>query len=243
VLEAVRNSPSVRTVVYVTSDKCYRNKEWIWGYRENDELGGHDPYSASKAAAELVFSSYCDSFFFDRPTLGVASVRAGNVIGGGDQSLDRIVPDTIRALQSGAPIVLRSPESTRPWQHVLEPLSGYIALAVKLSHEPQTFSGSWNFGPEVEAIHTVVELAEKLVKEWGSGSIQVRAPQKAPHEAGLLQLNIDKARQQLHWSPQWGFDTAVERIVSWHKEVDAGQPAYDVTLAQIDEYSRAAFRC
>ena len=147
VLEAIRASGSVRSFVYVTSDKAYKNKEWTWGYRENDELGGHDPYSASKAAAEIVFSSYNDSFFSKNPDIGVGTVRAGNVIGGGDWALDRIIPDCIRSLRSNMPIVIRNPHATRPWQHVLEPLSGYLLLGMRLYQDPDTYSGAWNFGP------------------------------------------------------------------------------------------------
>ena len=154
VLELVRQSPSVRALVYVTSDKCYRNKQWVWGYRENDELGGEDPYSASKAAAEMVFSAYLKSFFETRETLGAASVRAGNAIGGGDWADDRLVPDCIRALSSGEPIILRNPAAIRPWQHVLEPISGYIRLAGQLMEEPSRYSGAWNFGPELSRRRT-----------------------------------------------------------------------------------------
>ena len=203
ILECVRATPSLRAAIYVTSDKCYRNKEWVWGYRENDELGGRDPYSASKAAAELVFSAYVDAYFAQRNALGIASVRAGNVIGGGDWAADRIVPDSIKSLQQGRPIVLRNPQSTRPWQHVLEPLSGYLALASKLYSTGHEFSGSWNFGPRVESTRTVRDLAEKIVACWGQGSIEVAQQQGAPHEAGLLHLNCDKAIQQLGWTPRW----------------------------------------
>lgn len=197
ILEAARLSRSLKAVIYVTSDKCYRNNEWIWGYRENDALGGHDPYSASKAAAELIFSSYLDSFLKKRIEFGAASVRAGNVIGGGDWASDRIVPDAMRALKSDNPILLRNPDSTRPWQHVLEPLSGYMILAANLLFEPKKFSGAWNFGPRAESIRTVKELAEAVVKYWGSGRVLVDRDMNAPHEAGLLHLNCDKANQLL----------------------------------------------
>ena len=239
VLEAVRATPSVRSAIYVTSDKCYRNKEWVWGYRENDELGGSDPYSASKAAAELVFAAYVDSFFRSRQALGIASVRAGNVIGGGDFSTDRIVPDCVQAVRRGCPVVLRNPAATRPWQHVLEPLSGYLLLATRLYEEGSRHSGSWNFGPASGSIRTVRELAERLVELWGGGRVEVRQDRDAPHEAGLLHLNCDKARHGLGWRPRWDVDRALEEIVRWHKAVDGGEPAVEVTLAQIQEYARS----
>lgn len=236
ILEAARMCASLKALVYVTSDKCYRNNEWIWGYRENDELGGHDPYSASKAAAELVFSSYQDSFFHARPNFGAATVRAGNVIGGGDWALDRIVPDAIRALKGGAPILLRNPNSTRPWQHVLEPLSGYLMIAEKLLGESKRFAGAWNFGPRGESIRTVRDLAESVTSNWGSGKIQIAQDVNAPHEAGLLHLNCDKAHQLLGWYPQWGFDRTIAETVHWYREVSAGVPALKVSKNQIKSY-------
>ena len=237
VLECVRRSTSVKSLVYITSDKCYRNKEWIWGYRENDELGGDDPYSASKAAAELVFSAYCASFFRFKPGFGYATVRAGNVIGGGDWSVDRIVPDCLRALQQDEPIILRRPNATRPWQHVLEPLSGYITLAAHLQDDPEKYSGAWNFGPDGEAEHTVEELAQKIVQRWGSGAIEIRTSSDDPHEAGLLYLNCDKARHVLGWRPRWGFERTVVETVDWYRAVLNGEPAAEITSAQIKHYT------
>jgi len=239
ILEAVRATPSLRSVIYVTSDKCYKNKEWIWGYRENDELGGRDPYSASKAAAEIVFSAYIDSFFSKQEGLGVASVRAGNVIGGGDWALDRIVPDSIKALQTKQPIILRNPSSTRPWQHVLEPLSGYLLLAAKLYESPKEFLGSWNFGPRGESIRTVEDLAKRIVSFWGEGELQVKAQDNAVHEARLLCLNCDKAQQSLGWHPRWDFDRAVDETVSWYKQVFFGEPGLTVSRRQIKDYMEA----
>jgi len=236
VLECVRTTPSLRSVIYVTSDKCYLNKEWEWGYRENDELGGRDPYSASKAAAELVFSSYRDSFFSQRDSLGIASVRAGNVIGGGDWSADRIVPDSIKALQQKQPVLLRNPQSTRPWQHVLEPLSGYLALACQLYADPKRFSGSWNFGPRAESIRTVQNLAEKIVSCWGEGEVQIAAENAVHHEARLLQLNCDKSIQGLGWTPRWDFDRTVEMTVQWYRNITDDVPARKVTNDQIAQY-------
>jgi len=236
VLEAVRSTPSLRSVIYVTSDKCYRNNEWIWGYRENDELGGHDPYSASKAAAEIVFSAYMDSFLNEREEFGAASVRAGNVIGGGDWAKDRIVPDCIKALRFGQPIIVRNPVSTRPWQHVLEPLSGYLLLASEIYRNPVKYSGAWNFGPRGESIRTVQDLAERIVKLWGTGDVQVNIQTGALHEARLLHLNCDKAQQILNWHPRWDFARAVDETACWYKEVLSGKPALQISRQQIKKY-------
>lgn len=236
VLEAVRETASLRSVVYVTSDKCYKNREWVFGYRETDELGGHDPYSASKAVAELVFSSYTDSFFVRMPHLGVASARAGNVIGGGDWSADRIVPDSITALQQNQPIRLRNPRATRPWQHVLEPLCGYILLAIRLGENPQRYSGAWNFGPRADSVRPVQDLSEQIVREWGSGEVVVTTEANAPHEAGLLQLNCDKSYHLLNWKPRWEFERTVRETVAWYREVNDAASAVAVTRRQIHEY-------
>jgi CDP-glucose 4,6-dehydratase len=236
VLEAVRCTPSVISLVYVTSDKCYRNREWVWGYRESDELGGRDPYSASKAAAELVFSSYRDSFLAAREKLGAASARAGNVIGGGDWAPDRLVPDCIRSLQLGQPIRLRNPASTRPWQHVLEPLHGYLLLGLRLIEDPRRFSGPWNFGPDDSAAQSVEEVARRIVALWGSGSIVREAEAAAPHEAGRLHLNVDKARLQLGWKPKWTFERAVAEAVAWYSAVNQGVPAADASRHQLQTY-------
>lgn len=236
ILEAVRECDSLKAMVYVTSDKCYRNSEWIWGYRENDELGGHDPYSASKAAAELVFSSYQDSFFQKRPGFGAATVRAGNVIGGGDWAADRIVPDAIRALRSGKEIFLRNPNSTRPWQHVLEPLSGYLLVAAKLLEAPKRFSGAWNFGPNAQSIRTVKDLAEMIVSDWGSGRVEIAPQHNAPHEANLLHLNCDKAHQLLRWQPKWEVARAVGETVAWYRGIHQGQNALEISSKQISDY-------
>ncbi len=236
VLEAVRKSNTVRSFVYITSDKCYLNREWEWGYRENDELGGRDPYSASKAAAELVFSAYQDSFFKQRETLGASSVRAGNVIGGGDWALDRIVPDCIRSLRNSQPIVLRSPESTRPWQHVLEPLSGYLLLAARMYDSAKKYSSAWNFGPQSTDIRTVRDLSTTIVERWGSGKVEIDKSAAIFHEARLLCLNCDKAHQLLGWYPQWDFERTITETVRWYREILAGTPAYVITRQQINEY-------
>jgi CDP-glucose 4,6-dehydratase len=239
-LEAVRLCPSVRALVYVTSDKCYLNREWDWGYRENDRLGGHDPYSASKAAAEVVFAAYKASFFDHRPELGAATARAGNVIGGGDWSRDRIVPDCIRAVQRGEPIVLRHPSSVRPWQHVLESLSGYLLLASRLIDDPAGYGGPWNFGPDDRDIRTVEHLARTVTELWGSGSVKHHAADPLRHETRLLQLNCDKARRRLGWTPAWAFDRAITETVGWYRDVHSGASAHDVTLRQVRDYLRDA---
>jgi CDP-glucose 4,6-dehydratase len=231
-LEAARKCPTLRSIVFVTSDKCYRNREWVWGYKETDELGGHDPYSGSKAAAEVVFNSYLESFFLPSERVGAASVRAGNVIGGGDWSEDRIVPDSIRGLSAYGRITLRNPRSTRPWQHVLEPLSGYLLLALRLHDQPPEYSGAWNFGPESNSFRTVEDLAQEIVKNWKGGVVEVMEEQNAPHESRLLHLNCDKARQLLGWTPRWTFEHAVSRTVEWYKAANKAE----VTVAQIREY-------
>ena len=236
ILEAVRQSSSLKAVVYITSDKCYRNNEWIWGYRENDTLGGHDPYSASKAAAEMVFAAYSDSFLSSKKDLGIASVRAGNVIGGGDWSQNRIVPDCIRCLSKGTPILIRNPSSTRPWQHVLAPLSGYLSLAAKLLEDPKKFSGSYNFGPKAQSIKTVKELVEQSILAWGQGELQVSPEANAPHEDGLLHLNCDKANQMLGWYPLWDFERTILETMKWYKQVLSGQSAMSITREQIKSY-------
>lgn len=236
ILEAARQCDSLKAIVCVTSDKCYRNNEWIWGYRENDELGGHDPYSASKAAAELVFSAYQDSFFHARPDFGAATVRAGNVIGGGDWAADRIVPDAIRALQAGEGIFLRNPNSTRPWQHVLEPLSGYLLTAANLMNEPKRFTGAWNFGPNAESIRTVKDLSEMIVAEWGSGRIEIEQQLNAPHEANLLHLNCDKAYQLMRWKPKWDVSRAISETVAWYHRVHQGNNPLETSREQILAY-------
>jgi CDP-glucose 4,6-dehydratase len=236
ILDAVRNCDSVRSLVYITSDKCYENNEWIWGYRENDRLGGRDPYSASKAAAEIVFSSYERSFFEKRHTLGAATARAGNVIGGGDWAIDRIIPDCIRAIDAGKPIRLRNPDATRPWQHVLEPISGYIMLSAKLYTNPKRWGGSWNFGPSTHEVRTVQNVAEKIVSRMGKGKVEIVESQTFVHEAHLLQLNCDKAHQLLGWYPRWNAEQTLEATAQWYKLVMGGSSAEQVTRSQIFEF-------
>ena len=234
-LEAVRECSSVKSLVYITSDKCYENVEWIWGYRENDRLGGFDPYSSSKAAAELVFSTYSRSFFDLRNDLGAASVRAGNVIGGGDYSENRIIPDCIRAIENDKPITLRNPNATRPWQHVLEPLSGYLFLGLNLKKNPKKYSGSWNFGPSSFETKTVKEVAENVIKQFGRGRIIIENT-NIHHEAQLLQLNCDKANQILGWLPRWSVDETLCETVEWYKKIINGENSYETTINQIKKY-------
>jgi CDP-glucose 4,6-dehydratase len=236
ILEMIRTSNSLKAAIYVTSDKCYKNKEWLWGYRENDELGGRDPYSASKGAAEIVFAAYLASFFAKQTNYGVASVRAGNVIGGGDWALDRIVPDCVKALQEKQPIVIRNPNATRPWQHVLEPLFGYLLLAARLYKAPQQFSSSWNFGPGTSSIRTVQDLAARIIECWGSGKLQLAVNNDGLHEANLLHLNCDKAQQLLQWHSKWDFAETIAATVAWYKNIYSGTSALTMSSKQINEY-------
>ncbi|PJZ61803.1 CDP-glucose 4,6-dehydratase [Leptospira adleri] len=235
-LHAVELSDSIKTLVYITSDKCYENVEWVWGYRETDQLGGHDPYSASKASAELVFSSYLRSFFQKKNDFGAASARAGNVIGGGDWSADRIIPDCIRAITTNGKIILRNPNATRPWQHVLEPLSGYLTLAKCLSENPKKFSTTWNFGPSTQKVRTVYEVTKSIIDSLGKGEIIVDQSQDKVHEAHLLQLNCDKAHQYLNWYPRWNVDQTLEATASWYKHYIDGGNVLEKTKEQVERY-------
>ena len=236
VMESVRHCESVRSFVYITSDKCYENVEWVWGYRETDALGGHDPYSASKAAAEIVFSAYARSFFAQRPALGAASARAGNVIGGGDWAADRIVPDIVRSIEAGEPVQLRNPRATRPWQHVLEPLGGYVMLGARLFMEPRRFPGAWNFGPTTQKVRTVHAVTLAIIEHLKRGKVELAADTSGPHEAHLLQLNCDKAHQELGWYPRWDVDQTLAATAGWYAAVLGGESAEAVTRRQIHEY-------
>lgn len=235
-LEAVRACDSVRSLVYITSDKCYENLEWIWGYRESDALGGRDPYSASKAAAENVFSAYRQSYLAHIPQLGAASVRAGNVIGGGDWACDRIIPDCIRAVIAGESIHLRNPKATRPWQHVLEPLSGYLLLGLRLYEDPLRFQGAWNFGPSTLEICTVHQVASAIIEHLGRGSIEFAQDASILHEANLLQLNCEKAHQLLGWRPRWDLAQTLEATAMWYKDFLDGGDSELMTSKQIDTF-------
>ena len=236
VLDALRALKKPCAAVIVTTDKCYENREWLYGYREEDPLGGYDPYSSSKAAAEIMTSAYRRSFFQNHP-VKIASARAGNVIGGGDWAADRIVPDCIRALQKGEPIPVRNKYATRPWQHVLEPLSGYLWLAARLAQpstlHPQLCS-PFNFGPTHESNRTVAELVEEILKHW-PGRWEDKTVTRTVHEAGLLQLSIDKAHALLGWKPVWNFPAAIEQTVRWYRN-----PSPGLTIAQINQYAATA---
>ena len=237
VLEAVRQTPSVQAVQVITSDKCYDNREWDYPYRETDRLGGHDPYSNSKACAELVVESYRRSFL-RAAGIRLASSRAGNVIGGGDWAPDRIVPDCIRALAAGRPITIRSPQATRPWQHVLEPLSGYLVLAERQYQDCPEAEGGFNFGPRDEAAVPVGELAAGIVRAWGGGELQCAAAKATLHEAGNLRLDISKARARLGWQPRWDLEQALAMTVDWYRRVLCrGEDAGRVCLEQIAAYT------
>jgi CDP-glucose 4,6-dehydratase len=236
-LESIRNIPSIKSLVYITSDKCYQNNEWVWGYREADPLGGPDPYSASKACAEHVFKSYYLSYFKDRKNFGCGSTRAGNVIGGGDRSIDRIVPDVIKAIEKKIPITLRNPHATRPWQHVLDPLNGYLTLGMQLYQNPKQFNGeAWNFGPSNQSIKTVLELTNILTALWGEIGVNVESNINQPHESTLLHLSIDKAQSLLRWSPRMHFNEAVTKTGEWYKRVQQGEEPMAVTTEQIREF-------
>ena len=235
-LDAVRRCGSVRSLVYITSDKCYENVEWVWGYRENDRLGGYDPYSASKAAAEVIFSAYDRSYFASRTELGAATTRAGNVVGGGDWAADRIIPDCINAIEAGEPIRLRNPDATRPWQHVLEPLSGYLLLAARLYEEPKRWGGSWNFGPSSKDVRTVQNVAEIIIGHLGRGKIEIVESRTQVYESKLLQLNCDKSHQLLGWSPRWHIEKTLEATAVWYKTIINGGNAEVITREQIYEF-------
>ena len=241
VLECCRITDSVRVVINVTSDKCYENKEWVWGYRENDPMGGYDPYSSSKGCSELLTAAYRNSFFnsidFEKHGKSLSSVRAGNVIGGGDWQKDRIIPDCIRALENDKPIEIRSPRATRPWQHVLEPLSGYLLLASRMYEEPQKFCGAWNFGPNQDSIISVGEIADMIVAKWGGGSWVDKSDKSEPHEANLLSLDISKAKTYLKWSTIWDAETTIGKTVEWYREYKQKDP-HEFCLDQIEEYRR-----
>lgn len=240
VLEAVRRVPSVRAVVVVTTDKCYENREWVWGYRESDAMGGYDPYSSSKGCAELVAAAYRASFFNPKRHaehgVAAASARAGNVIGGGDWSADRLLPDIFRAIESGRAVEIRNPLATRPWQHVLEPLRGYLTLAQKLYEEGPRFAEAFNFGPRAQDAWPVSRVADAVCKRWGAGASWQHDPKAHPHEARSLTLDIAKADAILGWRPLLSASQALELTVDWVRDCAAGKDARDMTLAQIDHY-------
>lgn len=239
-LESVRSCPSVRAVVVVTSDKCYENKEWPWGYRENEPMGGHDPYSSSKGCAELVTASYRSSYFnpadYSIHGVALASGRAGNVIGGGDWALDRLIPDMLRAVIAGEPVVIRNPQAIRPWQHVLEPLRGYITLAEKMLEKGNFYSESWNFGPNDDDAKSVQWIVREMTNKWGNGASWKTDGQSHPHEAHYLKLDCSKAKARLNWQPHWSIDQTIEKIIDWHRAHLVGVNMREFSLKQIQVY-------
>ncbi|MTI59633.1 MAG: CDP-glucose 4,6-dehydratase [Firmicutes bacterium] len=240
VLECIRKSNSIRIGIMITSDKCYENKEQLWGYRENDSLGGYDPYSSSKGCAELLIASYRSSFMnpinYEHHGKSIASVRTGNVIGGGDWAEDRIIPDCIRALEANKPIKIRSPRSIRPWQHVLEPLAGYLQLTQKMLENPIMYCEAWNFGPYFESIITVKELVEKIIKLYGYGEIKDVSTSGELHEARLLNLDISKTLFKLGWKPKFKIDDVLQLTVDWYKRYKK-ENVYNLCLEQIEKYN------
>lgn len=234
VLEAVRATPSVKAVVSVTSDKCYENREWPWGYRENDPMGGHDPYSSSKGACEIVIASWRKSFFSAPDSARIASVRAGNVIGGGDWAEDRLVPDILRAFEADQPVVIRNPGATRPWQHVLEPIGAYLRIAEHLYEDGHDWAEGWNFACDGDDIRPVGYIVDRMVKLYGGTARWELDKDGHVHEAHALSLDCSKARQRLGWRPTWRLDRTLERIVEWSQRRLAGEPVGALSEAEID---------
>ncbi len=241
--EAVRETESIRVVINITSDKCYENKEWVYGYRENDPMGGYDPYSSSKGCAELLTAAYRNSYFNPKDygqthQVSLASVRAGNVTGGGDWQIDRLIPDCVKSLSKGDAIKIRNPYAIRPWQHVLEPLSGYLLLAMRMWEDPTKYCEAWNFGPFETDIATVQKVVEKVISLWGCGKYEV-VGDKRFYEAGLLRLDISKAMMKLGWRPKWNFDIALERTIKWYKSFYEGEiDMLEYSLQEIRDYEK-----
>ena len=244
VLEAVRQTDSVRAVVNVTSDKCYENREWLWGYRENDSMGGYDPYSNSKGCAELVTAAYRSSYFnpnkFREHGVAIATGRAGNVIGGGDWASDRLIPDILRAVEAGKSVTIRNPDAIRPWQHVLEPLSGYLVLAERLYSNGAEYAEAWNFGPDDADAKPVRWVLDRLLRSLGAGVSWNPTGDPQPHEASYLKLDCAKAKARLAWRPRWTLEQALETIAAWHKAFSAKANMKDFTLKQIAQYDANA---
>jgi len=236
VLEAARRCTNLKAIVSVTTDKCYENKEWAWGYRENEPMGGHDPYSSSKGCAELVTAAYRKSFFNENNTAFLASARAGNVIGGGDWAEDRLIPDILRAFEKNEPVIVRNPMSTRPWQHVLEPLSGYLVLAQHLFDEGSSYAEGWNFGPKDEDCKPVSWILDTMVDIWGNGAKWELDKNNNPHEAGFLKLDCSKAAIHLNWSPKWNLENTLESIINWHQNYLSQKNIQEQCLFEITKY-------
>lgn len=242
VLEAARQCSKLKAIVNVTSDKCYENREWVWGYREDERMGGYDPYSNSKACSELVTSTYRNLFFNKIDAAALASARAGNVIGGGDWAEDRLIPDILRGFEQQQPVMIRNPLATRPWQHVLEPLSGYLVLAERLFTEGKTYAEGWNFGPLDEGVQSVEWILNYMVRRWGVGASWQLHAQPQPHEAQLLKLDISKATAQLEWQPRWSLSQALDSIIDWHQGWVTQKDICQVTLNQISLYQTDSFK-
>ena len=236
VLEAAKRCRHLKALVNVTTDKCYENREWVWGYREHEPMGGHDPYSSSKGCSELVTSADRSSFFSEPGSASIASARAGNVIGGGDWAQDRLIPDILRAFAEDRPVVIRNPDATRPWQHVLEPLSGYLMLAERLANEGKSWAEGWNFGPRDVDVRPVSWILNHLVEYWGEGAQWALEDMPQPHEAQLLKLDISKATSRLNWSPHWMLADSLVHIVDWHRCWLSGGDVRAKTLSQIAAY-------
>lgn len=244
VLEAVRKLEKPCIVVLITTDKVYENKEWIYPYRETDTLGGYDPYSASKACAEIIIHSYLQSYFntskYEQHQKAIASARAGNVIGGGDWAKDRIIPDIVRAMEAKQPVIIRNPSAVRPWQHVLEPLGGYLLLGAKLSLDPLRYSGAWNFGPLADDNKQVEDIVQIALQIWGSGTYEKPTLANQPHEAGLLKLDVSKALNYLNWSPKYNASQAIKETISWYKVFHQQRDTIQsYTFNQIEAYQES----
>ncbi len=240
ILECIRHCDSVKSVVNVTTDKVYENQEWLWGYRENEPLNGQDPYSNSKSCSELITSSYVKSFFFEKQYPAIATARAGNVIGGGDRAKDRLIPDCVRACEQGEIISIRNPDSVRPWQHVLDPLSGYLTLAERLYSKGQEFCGGWNFGPELADCIPVSNVVQTFCAAWGDGSQCKSNEKKGPHEANCLKLDCTKAKSLLNWYPVWNIEKALSQTAQWYCRFNEGADMKSIAFDQIKEYERDA---
>ena len=238
VLEAARKCSDLKAIVNVTTDKCYENKELEWEYRENEPMGGYDPYSSSKGCAELVTSAYRRSFFSSKDTASLASVRAGNVIGGGDWAEDRLIPDVLRAFEKSEPVLIRNPSHTRPWQHVLEPLSGYLVLAQELFLNRDDFAEGWNFGPKDEGCKPVSWILDQMVTYWGNNASWILDKNNNPHEAGFLKLDCSKASNRLKWNSKWNLHETLEMIVNWHQFYINGGDIKKQCLEEINTYSK-----